>query len=49
MLTYDEDLKLKSIGLSGGIREGGRKMFLEEQFKLARLGYLRYWKLKGKI
>ena len=49
VLTYDEDLKLKSIGLSGGIREGGRKMFLEEQFKLARLGYLRYWKLKGKI
>lgn len=49
MLTYDEDLKLKSIGIPGGTREGGRKMFLEEQFKLARLGYLRYWKLKGKI
>lgn len=48
VLCYSED---KQISLFGGCHyvSGGRKMFIEERLKLARLGTLRYWDLRRKM
>lgn len=45
ILFYDETPKFFSNG-SCAYRKGGRKMFLEEQLKLAKLGTMRYWDLR---
>ncbi|MCM1301982.1 MAG: hypothetical protein NC226_09710 [Bacteroides cellulosilyticus] len=47
VLAYDETGKFKNYG-GYPQRKGGRKLFLEEQLKLARLGTLRYWALRRK-
>lgn len=48
VLAYDEAGKIRNYG-GDPYRKGGRKLFLEEQLKLARLGVLRYWALRKKI
>lgn len=46
ILYYDENGNItKNDGIS--YRKGGRKMFLEEQLKLAKLGTMRYWALRN--
>lgn len=47
ILCYSERGNITSVG---GIphTKGGRKMFLEEILKVARLGTLRYWNLRNK-
>ena len=47
ILCYSESGKITS---EGGIpyTKGGRKMFLEEMLKVARLGTMRYWNLRSK-
>lgn len=39
------------IDFCGGIPyvKGGRRMFLEEQLKIAKLGTMRYWNLRNKV
>lgn len=45
VLAYNEDGLIESTwGIP--IRPRSRKLFIEEQFKLARLGTLRYWSLR---
>lgn len=47
IICYTEDQQIKHYG--GYLEvEGGRKMFIEEQLKIARLGTLRYWNLRNK-
>lgn len=46
VVSYTEDGQLKKWGGFYEVK-GGRKMFLEEQLKIARLGTLRYWKLRN--
>lgn len=48
ILFYDENLKFFSNGGCPFVK-GGRKMFLEEQLKLAKLGTMRYWDLREKV
>ena len=45
VLTYDENGKIRrpKFGFSGARRHQARKLFLEEQLQIARLGCLRYW------
>ena len=45
VLTYDENANVKQqkFGFSGARRHQARKLFLEEQLQIARLGCLRYW------
>lgn len=47
VIGYTEDLQIKKYGGFYEVK-GGRKMFLEEQLKIARLGTLRYWNLRKK-
>lgn len=47
VLFYDENGKFTSNNGCSYVK-GGRKMFLEEQLKLARLGVMRYWNLREK-
>ena len=47
ILFYDENGKFTSNDGYPYVK-CGRKMFLEEQLKLARLGVIRYWNLRGK-
>ena len=47
ILSYDERGILSVCGRHSYI-DGGRKMFIEEMLKLARLGTLRYWNLRNK-
>ena len=47
VLFYDENGKFTSNDGYPYVK-GGRKMFLEEQLKLARLGVMRYWNLREK-
>jgi len=47
VLAYDENGKFKKYG-GYPKRKGGRKLFIEEQLKLARLGAMRYWALRRK-
>lgn len=48
VITYDEhgNIKDPNIGYPG---RGGRKLFLEEQLTIARLGCMRVWNLKKKL
>lgn len=51
ILTYTEDgyvSKFKREDYCGYPTRGGRKLFLEEQLTVARLGQLRYWSLLEK-
>lgn len=44
---YDEAGRfVRNKGVS--YRKGGRKMFIEEQLKIAKLGVMRYWSLRNK-
>lgn len=47
IISYDER---GMIGICGGYPyvKGGRRMFLEEQLKIAKLGTMRYWNLRNK-
>lgn len=47
ILFYDESGNITS-NKGMPYRKGGRKMFLEEQLKLAKLGTMRYWALREK-
>lgn len=47
ILFYNENGEISRAG--GFSQRGGRKLFIEEQLKLARLGCFRYWNLKIKI
>lgn len=47
VLFYDENGNFTSNNGCSYVK-GGRKMFLEEQLKLARLGVMRYWNLREK-
>lgn len=47
VIGYTENRQIKKYGGFYEV-EGGRKMFLEEQLKIARLGTLRYWSLRNK-
>lgn len=47
VVGYTEDGQLKRYCGSYEIK-GGRKMFIEEQLNIARLGTLRYWSLRNK-
>lgn len=47
VLFYDDNGKITSNG-KASYMGSGRKMFLEEQLKLARLGVMRYWNLRDK-
>ena len=51
VLTYDEKgiVKQQKFGFSGARRNKARKLFLEEQLQVARLGCLRYWNQQNKI
>lgn len=48
IICYSED---KKLSYCGGISyaKGGRKMFLEEILKVARLGTLRYWNFRNRV
>lgn len=48
IICYSEDKKLSYCGGFSYVK-GGRKMFLEEILKVARLGTLRYWNLRNKL
>lgn len=48
VLTYDESGVLTDAKIGYPFR-GGRKLFLEEQLTIARLGCMRIWNLKEKI
>ncbi len=45
VLTFNENGKVESAGFgySGAYRSNCRKLFIEEQLQVARLGCLRYW------
>ncbi len=43
LLQYNEDCRVCYIKLCGNTVYPGRKLFLEEQLQLARLGVMRYW------
>ena len=47
IICYSEDKRLSCCGGFPYVK-GGRKMFLEEILKVARLGTLRYWNLRNK-
>lgn len=47
ILCYSETGNITSVGGIPNVN-GGRKMFLEEILKVARLGTLRYWNLRNK-
>lgn len=47
ILCYSERGSITSVGGIPHIK-GGRKMFLEEMLKVARLGTMRYWNLRNK-
>lgn len=47
ILCYSETGNLTSVGGIPNVN-GGRKMFLEEILKVARLGTLRYWNIRNK-
>ena len=47
LLVYDENGKITRV--CGWSEKGGRKLFLEEQLTLSRLGSLRFWNLRNKI
>lgn len=47
IICYSEDKKLSYCGGFPYVK-GGRKMFLEEMLKVARLGTMRYWNLRNK-
>ena len=51
VLTYDEKgiVKRQKFGFSGARRHQARKLFLEEQLQIARLGCLRYWNQQNNI
>lgn len=51
VLTYDENgiVIRQKFGFSGANRHKARKLFLEEQLQIARLGCLRYWSQQEKI
>lgn len=50
VLVYDEDGMIDKVKESGpAFRKDARKLFLEEQFQLARLGCFRSWKYKEKL
>ncbi len=46
VLTYDENGNVRhpKFGFPGARRHQARKLFIEEQLQIARLGCLRYWK-----
>lgn len=46
ILLYDEDGKITRAG--GISQRGGRKLFIEEQLTLSRLGTMRFWNLLNK-
>ena len=50
VLTYDEQghIKRTKFGYSGAYRSHCRKLFIEEQLQIARLGCLRYWNQQEK-
>ena len=45
---YDEAGRFSKSNGGYSYVEGGRKMFLEEQLKIAKLGVMRYWSLRNK-
>lgn len=45
---YDEAGRFSKSNVGYSYVKGGRKMFLEEQLRLARLGVMRYWGLRSK-
>lgn len=45
---YDEAGRFSKSNGGHSYIEGGRKMFLEEQLKIAKLGVMRYWSLRNK-
>ena len=51
VLTFDEygNVKAAGFGYSGAYRNNCRKLFIEEQLQVARLGCLRYWKQQDSI
>lgn len=51
VLTFDENGNVKpaGFGYSGAYRNKCRKLFIEEQLQVARLGCLRYWKQQESI
>lgn len=48
IMTYDDDCNVR-IENNSYPYTGGRKLFLEEQLIIARLGCMRIWNLKQKL
>lgn len=49
ILYYSEEGKIRTHNTGGKFYTGGRKLFLEEQLTIARLGCMRVWNLKKKL
>ena len=49
ILYYSEEGKIRVHNTGGKFYTGGRKLFLEEQLTIARLGCMRVWNLKKKL
>lgn len=49
LLYFSEEGKIYTHNTGGKFYTGGRKLFLEEQLTIARLGCMRVWNLKQKL
>lgn len=49
LLYFSEEGKIRVHNTGGKFYTGGRKLFLEEQLTIARLGCMRVWNLKQKL
>ena len=49
LLYFSEEGKIRIHNTGGKFYTGGRKLFIEEQLTIARLGCMRVWNLKQKL
>ena len=49
LLYFSEEGKIRIYNTGGKFYTGGRKLFIEEQLTIARLGCMRVWNLKQKL